>query len=147
MLVKISAEPIDVQSLMDAVRTDHDGAIAMFVGTVRNHAGGRLVEWLEYSAYLEMAEQAIRVICQEARQKFEVGRMAVVHRIGRMEIGASVVAVVVASAHRAAALDAVRYIIDCVKAEVPIWKKEFYRDKTVSWIHADNSSWEYRLRV
>ncbi len=111
---------------MAEIRQDADGALAVFVGTVRDHHRGRKVLHLEYSAYPEMAEKEMAAIEREALETFEIRELQMVHRVGRLELGEASVAVVVAAAHRAAAFEACRFVIDTLKERVPIWKKEFF---------------------
>jgi molybdopterin synthase catalytic subunit len=110
-----------------------DGALALFVGVVRNHNAGRPVLHLEYEGYEEMALSEMETIAAEARSRFSVSDVQIVHRLGRMEIGEASVAVAVSSPHRAQAFEACRFAIDTLKRRVPIWKKEFYADGQV-WL-------------
>ena len=126
-------QSIRLEELIQAVREDRDGAVAVFLGTVRNHNLGRKVLYLEYVAYPEMAVREMEKIRTAALERFDVDRMAMVHRTGRLEIGETSVAVVIASAHREAAIEACRYAIDALKERVPIWKKEFF-DGGDAWI-------------
>ena len=126
-------EPIDGQALIRSVQTAGDGAVALFLGTVRDHNEGRKVTGLEYSAYEEMALQELERVRDQALERFEITRAAVVHRLGALELGATSVAVAVAAPHRAAAFDACRFMIDTLKRTVPIWKKETFEDGEV-WI-------------
>jgi molybdopterin synthase catalytic subunit len=107
--------------------------VCVFVGVVRNENGGRPVRHLEYEAYEEMALPLMQEIAAEARQRFAVTDVRIVHRLGRLEIGESSVAVVATAPHRGPAFEACRYAIDTLKATVPIWKKEFYADGAV-WL-------------
>jgi molybdopterin synthase catalytic subunit len=108
-----------------------DGAVIVFEGVVRNHSKGRSTLYLEYEAYEAMAIAKMREIGAEMAAKFAIRRYAIVHRLGRLEIGETSVLIAVCSAHRAAAFDACRYGIDTLKRSVPIWKKEFFRDGAV----------------
>jgi molybdopterin synthase catalytic subunit len=132
-MVRLQAAPIVAQELIDAVRGDADGAVWLFLGTVRNHHAGRRVRWLEYQAYPEMARHEMLRIESEALARFAVRAVALVHRTGRLEVGETSVGVAVAAAHRAAAGDACRFVIDELKREVPIWKKEFF-EGGAEWI-------------
>ena len=123
-VVQLTHETLNRDTLVNEVSHPSMGGIVVFEGVVRDHARGKQVHYLEYEAYEEMAEQQIRTIIEEARQHWGVERVAVAHRFGRLEIGEVSVIIVVASAHRAEAFDACRYIIDTLKATVPIWKKE-----------------------
>ena len=123
-LIAITGEPLDRNALVAAVSHPSVGGIAVFEGVVRNHARGKEVRYLEYDVYPEMAIKQIRTIIDEARRRWGAERVAVAHRIGRLEIGEASVIVVVATPHRAEAFEACRYIIDALKTTVPIWKKE-----------------------
>jgi molybdopterin synthase catalytic subunit len=130
-MVRLTREPIDLVALQAA--SDADGAVCLFVGVVRRDNGGRRVRHLEYEAYEEMALPLLEEIAAEARRRWGVTDVAIVHRLGRLEIGEASVAIAVASPHRAQAFDACRYAIETLKATVPIWKKEFYADGAV-WL-------------
>jgi molybdopterin synthase catalytic subunit/molybdopterin converting factor small subunit len=123
-VIRLTREPLDRDGLIDAVSSPECGGIVVFEGVVRNHARGKQVLYLEYEMYEEMAREQIQAIIHEAQQRWGVERVALAHRIGHLEIGETSVIIVVASPHRAEAFDACRYIIDTVKANVPIWKKE-----------------------
>ena len=129
----LQEDPIREEELARAVRADEDGAISLFLGTVRNHNEGRRVLYLEYHAYQAMAEREIARIEKEAVTRFGVSRVHVVHRTGRLEIGEASVGIAVASPHRAEALEACRWVIDTLKRTVPVWKKEFFEGGSV-WI-------------
>jgi molybdopterin synthase catalytic subunit len=105
--------------------------VIVFEGIVRNHSGSRTTLYLEYEAYEAMALGKMREIGEEMREKFAIRRYAIVHRLGRLEIGETSVLIVVCSAHRAAGFDACRYGIDTLKRNVPIWKKEYFSDGAV----------------
>lgn len=132
-MVRLQDGSIDVAALLSETRGDGDGAIALFLGTVRNLNAGRRVLFLEYEAYPGMAEREMERIAAEALSRFGVTQVAIVHRVGRLEIGDVSVAVVVAAPHRAAAMDACRFAIDAVKVSVPIWKRE-HGDGGAVWI-------------
>ncbi len=125
-LIRLVREPIDLASLH--ATTPVDGALCLFVGVVRNENAGRPVLYLEYEAYEEMALPLMQQIAADARRRWPVTDLRLVHRLGRLEIGDSSVAVAVASPHRAEAFAACRFAIDTLKARVPIWKKEYYAD-------------------
>jgi molybdopterin synthase catalytic subunit len=124
---------IDLARLIRQVSSQDRGGIATFLGLVRNHQDGRPVLRLEYSAYEPMAETESARIVEEAQGRWPV-EVALLHRLGALAIGDAAVAVVAASAHRAAAFDACRYVIEEVKRRVPVWKKEFYADGAVEWV-------------
>jgi len=124
-------KPIDVQALLRHVRAGQDGAIVIFDGFVRNESHGRPTLHLEYEAYESMALTKIREIGAQVRERFSIHRVAIAHRLGRLEIGETSVFIAVSAPHRAAAFDACRFAIDTLKKTVPIWKKEFFRDGAV----------------
>lgn len=130
-LCAIVRVPIDAPQIVEQLKAPPDGAVVAFEGIVRNHSGGRTTLYLEYEAYEAMALAKMREIGAEMRQKFAIRRSAIIHRLGRLEIGETSVLVVVSSAHRAAAFEACRYGIDTLKKTVPIWKKEFFSDGAV----------------
>jgi molybdopterin converting factor subunit 1 len=125
---RLTRDPIPTASLADALKAPEDGAVAVFEGIVRNHLGGRRTLYLEYEAYESMAVRKMTEIGCEARAKFAVDRIGIVHRLGRIEIGETSVTIVVTAAHRGPAFDACRFLIDRLKQVVPIWKKEFFED-------------------
>lgn len=120
--------PIETSEIVGQLKGPSDGAVVVFEGIVRNHSAGRSTLYLEYEAYEAMALAKLREIGTEMREKFSIRRYAMIHRLGRLEIGETAVLVAVVSAHRAAAFDACRYGIDTLKRTAPIWKKEFFRD-------------------
>ena len=122
--IQITREPLDRNALIASVTDPGVGGIVVFEGVVRDNARGKQVRYLEYDVYPEMAIQQIRAIIAEAERRWNVDRVAVAHRIGRLEIGEASVIIVVATPHRAEAFEACRYIIDTLKTTVPIWKKE-----------------------
>lgn len=128
---QITRERIDAAAVSAGIRHGEDGAVVVFEGIVRNHSRGRRALYLEYEAYEPMALKQMDSLVAEALATFQVREVAIVHRLGRLEIGETSVLVVVASAHRAAAFEACRWIIDALKRKVPIWKKEFFEDGAV----------------
>ncbi len=132
-MIRLQGVPIDVAELVSETRGDGDGAISLFLGTVRNVNAGRRVLFLEYEAYGGMAEREMERIGADAVARFEVTRVAIVHRTGRLEIGETSVAIAVAAPHRANAMDACRFVIDALKATVPIWKRE-HSERGAVWI-------------
>jgi molybdopterin synthase catalytic subunit len=132
-MIRLQTGPIDVAALVSEARADGDGAVSVFLGTVRNGNDGRRVLFLEYEAYGGMAEREMERIAAEAVARFGVTRVAIAHRVGRLEIGEASVAIAVASPHRAAAIEACTYVIDTLKKTVPIWKREHF-DGGAVWI-------------
>ena len=129
--IRIQRERIVPHDIVPKNERPEDGAIVIFDGIVRNHSRNRETKYLEYESYEEMALKQMRDVVDEAKAKFPIRNVALVHRLGRIEIGESSVMIAVYSAHRAAAFDACRYIIDTLKKTVPIWKKEFFADGAV----------------
>jgi MoaE-MoaD fusion protein len=121
-------EPLDPRALEQQCRTDHDGALVTFAGVTRDHNDGAVVVSLAYEAYAEMATAMATAIFAEAQRRFAITRARIVHRLGTVPIGEAAVIVVVSAAHRGPAFDACRYVMDRVKHEVPIWKRELLRD-------------------
>jgi len=117
-------------------KRDEDGAAVVFEGVVRNHTRGRKTLYLDYESYEEMALQQMDRLAEQAVKQFKIRDVALVHRLGRLEIGETSVLIVVASAHRAAAFDACRWLIDTLKRTVPIWKREFFEDGAV-WVDGE----------
>ena len=127
----LARERINAPALVEHVRTAGDGAVVTFDGCVRNHSHGRRTLYLTYEAYETMALEKMREIGAEAHEKFAIDRVAIVHRLGRLEIGETSVFIAVSAAHRGAAFEACRWAIDTLKRTVPIWKKEFFEDGAV----------------
>ena len=127
----IVREVIDTEQVVNRLKRGEDGAALFFEGVVRNQTRGRKTLYLEYEAYEEMALVQLEKLAAEALEKFQVRDVMIVHRLGRLEIGETSVLIAVASAHRAAAFEACRWLIDTLKRTVPIWKKEFFEDGAV----------------
>ena len=140
VIAELVRAPIDREALQARLKSPADGAVVLFDGVVRNHAqhqGRRLhTLHLEYEAYEPMALKRLQAIGEEALQRWPVTRIALVHRLGRLEIGESSVVIIVTSAHRQAAFEACRWAIDTLKNSVPIWKKEHAVDGTV-WVEGE----------
>jgi molybdopterin synthase catalytic subunit len=131
---EVTRAPLDVQDIMSRVRSDSDGAVVVFAGVVRNHHGGRAVKSLAYEAYEEMAVQKLDAICREVSSQHEIGDVAVAHRVGPLAVGEASVVIAVAAPHRDAAYKASREVIERLKHEVPIWKRERYADGEEEWV-------------
>jgi molybdopterin synthase catalytic subunit len=130
-LVKLGSDPIDAALFVRHVRTDSDGAVVTFDGCVRDNSHGRRTLHLEYEAYEAMALVKLEDIAGEIHNKFAIDRVAIAHRLGRLEIGETSVFIAISAPHRAAAFDACRFAIDTLKRTVPIWKKEYFADGAV----------------
>jgi molybdopterin converting factor subunit 1 len=129
--VSITRQPIDTDALLEKMKSPEDGAAIVFEGIVRNNTRGRRTLFLDYEAYEEMAVKEMESLVARVLDQFQVRDAAIIHRLGRIEIGETSVLIIVASAHRAAAFDACRWLIDTLKRTVPIWKKEHFEDGAV----------------
>lgn len=127
----IVREPIASQQVADAMKAGEDGATVVFEGIVRNNSRGRRTLYLDYEAYESMAVSEMQRLSHAGLERFAVRSVRIVHRLGRLQIGETSVLIVVASAHRAAAFEACRWLIDALKKTVPIWKKEYFEDGAV----------------
>ncbi len=136
-MVLLTQDLLEPQQAIQAVMTDADGAHVLFTGVVRDHAKGRPVIGLEYQVYAPMAKKQLTKLVEEVRARWGL-KAAVLHRYGPIPVGEAAVVVCVASAHRAEAFDACRWLIDTLKADVPIWKKETCPDGTF-WIEGDEA--------
>lgn len=132
---RLQSELLDISALRAPMADAHAGAYASFEGWVRDHHDGRAVAGLFYEAYAALAEAEGAKIVEEARQRFDIVDLCCVHRIGELAIGDLAVWVGVTAAHRGAAFDACRYVIDEVKSRVPIWKHERYAEGDADWLH------------
>jgi molybdopterin synthase catalytic subunit len=131
ILVQIVREPIDTERIVSAVKSGGDGAVCVFDGIVRDNTRGRATLHLDYEAYEEMALKQMHALREDAITRFGVREIAIVHRLGRLLVGETSVLIAVSSAHRGAAFDACRYVIDTLKKTVPIWKREQFADGAV----------------
>jgi molybdopterin synthase catalytic subunit len=132
-MFRVTDKPINLQELVDYVTDPEAGAIVPFIGTTRNNNEGRTVIALDYEGYREMAEKELARIGEEAKKQWPICKMAIVHRLGPVQIGEASVIIVVSSAHRDAAFAASRFAIEEIKKTVPIWKKEVFEGGEV-WI-------------
>ncbi|TFG70134.1 MAG: molybdenum cofactor biosynthesis protein MoaE [Anaerolineales bacterium] len=133
-LYRITDTPISGQSIVDDLIKPEIGAVVTFVGVVRGATDGRAVQYLDYEAYPEMAENVLAQIGDEVHQKWsDVEDIAIVHRIGHLVIGDTAVVIALSAAHRRQLFDALHYTIDRIKIIAPIWKKEVWSDGTGEW--------------
>ncbi len=137
----LTRSEIDSQTLARALQRREDGAVAIFEGIVRNNSKGRATRFLEYECYEAMALPRMAAIGREIAGTFDIGRVAMIHRLGRLEIGEASVSIVATAPHRKPAFDAALEGINRLKREVPIWKKEFFEDGEV-WVDGE---WDQRL--
>lgn len=136
MLFEVTAEPLDPQRLVEHVRQDAAGAVALFYGVVRDNNLGRRVLYLEYDAYPEMATKVMRQIAEEALANYPITDVAIQHRTGRLEIGEASLLVAVSAPHRNEAFEACHALVDRFKEVVPIWKKEVWEGGE-EWIEGE----------
>jgi molybdopterin synthase catalytic subunit len=134
-MIQLTTEIIDYAALTEAVRRKDCGAVVTFLGTVRDLTDGRVTTALDYEAYPSMAEKKMAEIERETRERWPVGEMAMIHRLGHLDVGEISVAVSVSCPHRAQAFEACRFAIDRLKELVPIWKKENWADGSTQWVH------------
>jgi MoaE-MoaD fusion protein len=128
---RLTRDPICAPELAKQLRAPEDGGVVIFEGIVRNHSRGRTTLYLEYEAYETLAARKMQEVGCEAKRKFAIDGLGMIHRLGRLEIGETSVAIIVSAEHRAAAFEACRYAIDRLKQIVPIWKKEYFADGAV----------------
>jgi molybdopterin synthase catalytic subunit len=128
---RLVRERIDTERVLEGIKQGEDGAAVVFEGIVRNNTRGRRTLYLEYECYEEMALKQMEGLAEGALEEFKVREVAIVHRVGRLEIGETSVLIVVASAHRGPGFEACRWVIDTLKRRVPIWKKEYFEDGAV----------------
>lgn len=136
---RITREPIPTEELARQLKAPADGAVVVFEGIVRDHSHGQKTLYLEYEAYEPMALRKMEDIGREAKKKFNIDRIGMVHRVGRLEIGETSVAIIVTSGHRRAAFEACHYAIDRLKQTVPVWKKEYFEDGAV-WAEGEGQT-------
>lgn len=134
-MIALTHDPIDYLGLTESVRRPGSGAVVTFLGTVRDLTGDERTEALEYEAYPEMAELKLAEIERECRERWPVGEIAMVHRLGRLSVSEVSVAVAVSCPHRAQAFEVCRHAIDRLKEIVPIWKKDIRPDGATEWVH------------
>lgn len=135
-IVQLQSTPLDVGAAIDAVGAGDSGGIAVFVGTTRRetNASGQELVALDYEAYREMALEQMHRLSEEARRRWPIVRIVMLHRTGIVKVGEPSVLVAVSTPHRAEAFEACRYLIDQLKAHVTIWKKEIWKDGSTSWV-------------
>ena len=142
---RVLQDGLDLQELVDFVGDPGAGAIASFSGVTRDNFQGKKVQRLEYEGFPPMATKEMQAICAQIRERWDVRRVAMDHRLGVCPIGEASVIIVVSSAHRREALEAVHFAIDALKSSVPIWKKEFYDDGDPKW--KENAEWQGGVRL
>ena len=139
MLIRITADRLDPQPFIEHVRRDESGAVALFLGAVRNNNLGRRVLHLEYDAYPQMAEKKLRQVAEEVMSRWPITDIAIAHRTGRLDIGEASLLVVVSSPHRHEAFEACQHAVDRIKEVAPIWKKEVWEGGE-SWVEGEDQT-------
>ena len=140
LMFEIVDQPIDVPSVLRSVAARSNGATVLFLGTTRQFTCGKETIQLEYECYPAMALQKMQALGHRALEKWPIEGCAIVHRIGLVPVGETSVAIAVSTPHRVAAFEAAEWIIDTLKREVPIWKKEMYADGQQEWIHPTDNA-------
>lgn len=133
--VELTDEVIVENDLVAHVSTPESGAVLTFLGVVRNHHHGKAVSRLDYTAYGSMAVEQMNQIAETVLERWSVHRIALVHRLGTLEVGEASIGIAISLAHRQEGFDALRYVIDTFKEVVPIWKKEHFEDGVSEWVH------------
>ncbi len=133
---RLTYDVLDVSAVYEIADDACNGAVVLMSGMVRNQTGGRAVDYLDYQAYESMALQVFQNISDRCHQKFpDITEVVIHHRLGKLKIGEISVLVAISSPHRAEAFEACRYVIDSLKTDAPIWKKEFWLDGVSSWVN------------
>lgn len=134
-MIQLTPDEIDYTALTESVRSPQSGAVVLFLGTVREMTNGRQTVALDYEAYPAMAEAKLAQLEAEARGRWPIDQLTVVHRLGHLELGDVSVAVAVSCPHRQQAFEAAKFLIDRLKVTIPIWKRENWSDGTTEWVH------------
>lgn len=134
-MVSLTTDPIDPQHVLDQVASTQTGAVVLFLGTTREWTNGRRTLWLDYEGHHELALNKLGELEAEARRRWPVAECAIVHRVGRVDLGQASVAVAVSCPHRRAAFEAGQWLIDTLKEVVPIWKQENGEQGATEWVH------------
>ena len=134
-MFEIVDQPIDVQGVLRSVEANSTGATVLFLGTTRQFTAGRETVQLEYECYREMAVKQLQALGRQSQEKWPIECCSIVHRIGLVPVGQASVAIAVSAPHRVVAFESAQWLIDNLKREVPIWKKEMYADGQMEWIH------------
>ena len=138
-MITIQTQPIDESSLLSEVRNANAGAIVLFVGTTREITGEQRTLSLKYAAYESMAIQELAALKKTAEEKWPLTGCAIVHRVGEVAVAETSIALAVSSPHRKDAFAAAQWLMDRIKAQVPIWKKEQFTDGTTEWVHPESA--------
>lgn len=138
-MIEITSQPIDTAAVLASVQSDQAGAAVLFVGSTRQFTNGRETLKLEYECYETMAIKKMTEILDQATGKWNIETCSIVHRVGTVGLGEASIAVAVSSPHRADSFEAARWLVDTLKTEVPIWKRENWADGSQEWVHPDGA--------
>jgi molybdopterin synthase catalytic subunit len=145
-MIELVDGPIAVDRLLEHCQDENSGAVSLFLGTTRRWTGTVETAYLEYDAYREMAVAQMNELARSAKERWPIQRLAMVHRLGRVDVGQTSVAIAVSAPHRADSIAACHWLIDALKSQVPIWKKEWYAAKAPTWIHPQEDADAHRHR-
>lgn len=134
-MISLTHSPIDPSAILAQVASNDAGAVVLFLGTTREFTKGRQTASLDYECYPQMAEAKLAELEAQAREKWSLVHVSIVHRLGRLGLGEASIAIAVSSPHRQAAFEAGKWLIDTIKEDVPIWKQENWADGTSEWVH------------
>lgn len=134
-MIALTHSPIDPSAILAQVASNDAGAVVLFLGTTREFTKGRQTASLDYECYPQMAETKLAELETQAREKWPLVHVSIVHRLGRLGLGEASIAIAVSSPHRQAAFEAGKWLIDTIKEDVPIWKQENWADGTSEWVH------------
>ena len=134
-MISLTHSPIDPSEILAQVASNDTGAVVLFLGTTREFTKGRQTTSLDYECYPEMAQAKLAELESQAREKWSLVHVSIVHRLGRLGLGEASIAIAVSSSHRQAAFEAGKWLIDTIKEDVPIWKQENWADGTSEWVH------------
>lgn len=139
-MIEITSKPIDTTAVLKSVQSNQAGAAVLFVGTTRQFTGDRETLKLDYECYESLAIKKMTEILEQAAAKWKIEACSIVHRIGTVELGEASIAVAVSSPHRGDSFEAGRWLVDTLKTEVPIWKREYWADGSKEWVHPDGAT-------
>jgi molybdopterin synthase catalytic subunit len=134
-MISLTHSPLDPSAILAQVASNDAGAVVLFLGTTREFTKGRQTASLDYECYPQMAEAKLAELEAQAREKWPLVHVSIVHRLGRLGLGEASIAIAVSSPHRQAAFEAGKWLIDTIKEDVPIWKQENWADGTSEWVH------------
>lgn len=138
-MIEITHKPIETEKIIASVQSDQAGASVLFVGTTRQFTGDKETLKLDYECYESMAIRKMQQLSDQARQQWPIEKCSIVHRVGTIELGEASIAVAVSTPHRAASFEAAQWLVDTLKKQVPIWKREYWADGSREWVHPDEA--------